>query len=153
MNSMDLDPSAVWARVYAHTGVMPDKRPLSRDLADWIPAEQQAAITYYHMAKLAGSDGPVLRRMAQECAGHSRKLMTLHYFLTGQRLSHTLPETVSTAQLPALLSERYRAELAAAEKYQDGATNHPQHGEILTMLAEDCRQHARQLLQLAERHI
>lgn len=153
MKSNDINPVAVWARVYAQSGAVPDKTPLSRDLADWISAEQQAAVTYYHMARMAGADAPQLRHMAQECAGHSRSLSALHYFLTGKRPTGTPPDTVSTLDLPAMLSDRYRAELVAAENYQDGATKHPRHSEILIMLADDCKQHAHQLLDLATRHI
>lgn len=153
LNSMEIDPAAVWARVYAHTDGAPDKRPLSRDLADWIRAEQQATVTYYHIARLAGSDGATLRHMAQTCAGHSHKLLTLHYFLTGQRLSSTLPETVPTTELPSLLADRYRAENAAAEAYQDAASCHPRHKALFETLAQESQRNAQRLLQLAQRYI
>lgn len=153
MNHNDIDPAAVWARVYAQSNTTPEPPPLSHNLADWIPAEQQAAVTYYHMARMAGTDGPQLRHMAQECAGHSRKLSALYYFLTGKRPSGTLPDTVPTLELPAMLSDRYRAELTAAECYQTAAAKHPKHSEVLILMADTCRQHARQLLELAEKHI
>lgn len=153
MHSMEIDPAAVWARVYAHTDAVPDKRPLSRDLADWIRAEQQATITYYHIARLVGNDGAALRHMAQTCAGHSRKLLTLHYFLTGQKLPSVLPETVPVAELPALLAERYRAENTAAEAYQSAAADHPKQQPLFEELAEESRLNACRLLQLAQQYI
>ncbi len=145
-----VDPSAVWERVYAD---IPSEPALSYQLTGWVNGERQAAVTYYHMAHMAGPDAPDLRHMAQECAGHGRTLSAIYYFLTGQRMEQPQAPTVPTGDLPALLSQRYRAELDAAKTYRGAAQQHPQNAIPLHTLADESERHAQQLLRLAERHI
>lgn len=156
--------AAVWARVYGErwNAMSPSTPPhsspeqppaLPQALAELIAGERQDAVTYYHMARLAGSDAPVLRRIAQEEAGHARKLAALHLLMTQQ----LPPQTAPTAGLEPLFSQmlagRYRDELAGAERYRRAAEQYPDHAGLFRMLAEDEDDHARRLLELAERRL
>ena len=97
-----------------------------------------------------------LRDMAADEAAHARRLMAVHYLITGScyrpAVSH---QSVPAANWCAALRERYHAEACSGLNYARAAeeTTDPCLRGLLNELSAEEYRHAEQLLQLLERSL
>ena len=125
-------------------------------IRDFLRDELADAQTYRHLASLAPSpEGKrLMRRLAEEEAGHVRALQTSHFLITGG----TYPVTVVLPPQPKLLwrdrlRERYHEETSGAARYARAAeeTADVCLKKLVERLSADEYRHAESLRRLLER--
>ena len=128
--------------------------PAAEQLAQFI--EQELAGRRLYLGQLRCAPTPaarkILRQIADEEAGHIRRLMGLYYMLTGRCHSAAVP-AAEEGPLPwcRFLRLRYHAECAAAQGYRAAAASaEPCLQAVFAALGEDEFRHAQLLLRLLE---
>lgn len=100
----------------------------------------------------------LMRRLAAEEGGHARRLMGVHYLITGQNYSAAVPLPANipcTGSWREVLRLRYHEESCSGLNYRRASeeTTDECLSEILLELSHDEYRHARQLLCLLEKQI
>ena len=147
MESIDLKKAAaVWQRVQGNT---PQASPLPdiHALADMIAEEHADATAYLSLSrKFQGKDSAFLRQMAQQEQSHAACLRGIYTLLTGrQPRIHTPPAPQESVDV--LLRRCYGREMRCLAQYEN-RTADPQYGPVFSRLAQQEREHCRQVLEL-----
>lgn len=100
----------------------------------------------------------LMRRLAAEEGGHARRLMGVHYLITGQNYSAAVPLPANipcTGSWREVLRLRYHEESCSGLNYRRASeeTTDECLSEILLELSHDEYRHARQLLCLLEKQM
>lgn len=100
----------------------------------------------------------LMRRLAAEEGGHARRLMGVHYLITGQNYSAAVPLPANipcTGSWREVLRLRYHEEICSGLNYRRASeeTTDECLSEILLELSRDEYRHARQLLCLLEKQM
>lgn len=155
MNPYDKEKTReIWKRVLSDEEPAECHAMDSEQLRKMIEIEKTDACIYRMLARCAsGSNADCLRRMAQEEAGHARKLEALFYLWTGKRacaVSGTLPRFRSLAEALRL---RHPMELTGAEKYREAAAQLPEFQDLFLRLSEEEARHAAQVLCMLQHYV
>ena len=99
-----------------------------------------------------------MRRLAAEEGGHARRLMGVHYLITGQNYSAAVPLPANipcTGSWREVLRLRYHEESCSGLNYRRASEETADEclSEILLELSHDEYRHARQLLCLLEKQM
>lgn len=100
----------------------------------------------------------LMRRLAAEEGGHARRLMGVHYLITGQNYSAAVPLPANipcTGSWREVLRLRYHEESCSGLNYRRASEESTDEclSEILLELSHDEYRHARQLLCLLEKQM
>ena len=133
----------VWKRVQSPFEAAPNPA----DLLAMITEERLDAVTYLHLSRFfRGSSGALLRRMSQQEQSHATCLTGIYTLLTGERPKiRTLAVPKQAPQV--LLRQCYGREMHCLAQYE-ARTNDPEYGQVFARMAQQEREHCRQLLEI-----
>lgn len=144
METYDKQKAArVWQRVQ---GAAPED-PV-RGLAGMIAEEWADAAAYLTMSRrVQGRESAILRKMGQEEQSHMACLKGMYTLLGTGRPEIPAPQPLDRAPLGLLLRRCYGREMRALAQYEARAAD-PEYGQIFARMAQQEREHCRQLLEL-----
>ena len=144
METYDKQKAArVWQRVQNATPEDP-----TRGLAGMIAEEWADAATYLTLARrVQGRESAILRKMAQEEQAHMACLKGMYTLQGTGRPDIPAPQSPEKAPLGVLLRRCYGREMRALAQYESRSAD-PQYGQIFTRMAQQEREHCRQILML-----
>lgn len=137
---------AVWRRVRAGESVTAEEALLPERLEAMILQERAEAASLRLLARRMGGKGSAaVPRAAAGSEARARRLLTLHYLLSGRQLRlQTPPCGKQGAVLEALREAGLRMEKTAKD-YERLAEEFPQRSELFTELSAQCRAQYRAL--------
>lgn len=144
METYDKQKAArVWQRVQNSIPEDP-----TRGLAGMIAEEWADAATYLTLARrVQGRESAILRKMGQQEQSHMACLKGMYTLLGAGRPEIPAPQPLDRAPIGLLLRRCYGREMRALAQYEARATD-PEYGQIFARMAQQEREHCRQLLEL-----
>lgn len=110
-----------------------------------IADETAAATVYLHLSRhYTAEEAAMLRKMSQQEQSHTTCLKGIYTLLTGQHLPLQSAQPVQGTK-EVLLRRCYLQELRSAAAYE-ARQNDPEYGSVFSQLAQEERQHSRQVL-------
>ena len=151
---------AVWQRVDPTLQPYPPQQSTTQPAVQQ-PVQQSVDVCCMGTAAQEDIDvirGQLMRRLAAEEGGHARRLMGVHYLITGQNYSAAVPLPANipcTGSWREVLRLRYHEESCSGLNYRRASdeTTDECLSEILLELSHDEYRHARQLLCLLEKQM
>lgn len=138
----------VWKRVRGDAG--PPREDLSiagarEDLTGLIAGERGDAAAYLQLSRrFSGKEAAVLRQMSQDERAHAACLGGMYFLSRGERPAAAAPPPAQES-IAAALRKCYGREMQCLAAYE-GRVRHPEYGPVFARLAEQEREHCRQLL-------
>ena len=144
MESYDKAKAArVWQRVQGETAVDP-----TQGLQGLIAEEWADAALYMSLSKrVQGPPSAILKKMSQEEQAHTACLKGIYTLQGAGRPQVPTPQPPDNASVSMLLRRCYGREMRCLAQYESRA-NHPEYGQIFARMAQQEREHCRQLLEL-----
>ncbi len=98
-------------------------------------------------ARLSGAERQVFLRMAAENENRARELTTLHYLLTGRRLSLKPTEVPIPKLLPEAFREAYYRQQQSARDFQNLSREFSGYGELFDRLCGEAKRQSGLIMQ------
>ena len=133
----------VWQRVQGETVANP-----TQGLQGLIAEEWADAALYLSLSRrLQGNAAAILRKMGQEEQTHMACLKGIYTLQGAGRPEIPAPRPVEKAPIATLLRRCYGREMRCLAQYESRA-NDPEYGQIYARMAQQEREHCRQILEL-----
>ena len=133
----------VWQRVQGDTATNP-----ARGLQGLIAEEWADAAIYLSLSKrVQGNAANILRKIGQEEQAHMACLKGIYTLQGTGRPDIPAPPPVDRAPVSVMLRRCYGREMRCLAQYESRA-NDPEYGQIYARMAQQEREHCRQILEL-----
>ncbi len=133
----------VWQRVQGETAANP-----TQGLTGMIAEEWADAAIYLSLSRrVQGNAAAVLRKMGQEEQAHMACLKGIYTLQGTGRPDVPPPPPVDNAPVQVILRRCYGREMRCLAQYESRAGD-PEYGQIYTRMAQQEREHCRQILEL-----
>ena len=133
----------VWQRVQGDTATTP-----ARGLQGLIAEEWADAAIYLSLSKrVQGNAANILRKIGQEEQAHMACLKGIYTLQGTGRPDIPAPPPVDRAPVSVMLRRCYGREMRCLAQYESRA-NDPEYGQIYARMAQQEREHCRQILEL-----
>ena len=133
----------VWQRVQGETAVNP-----LQGLTGMIAEEWADAAIYLSLSRrVQGNAANILRKMGQEEQTHMACLKGIYTLQGTGRPEVPPPPPVDHAPVSTMLRRCYGREMRCLAQYESRA-DHPEYGQIFARMAQQEREHCRQILEL-----
>ena len=144
MEHFDTEKAArVWQRVQA-------PQPEAEGLPALIAGELEDSATYLQLARrIGGKEGQVLRRLAEAEGSHAACLQGIYTLMTGEPINPKIPP-MRSEPAERILRRGYGREMRCLAQYEARA-NDPEYGQVFARMAQQEREHCRQILELLGR--
>ncbi len=133
----------VWQRVQGETAVNPTQGLTGMIAEEWADAAIYLALS----RRVQGNAAAVLRKMGQEEQAHMACLKGIYTLQGNGRPDVPPPPPVDNAPVQTILRRCYGREMRCLAQYESRA-DHPEYGQIFTRMAQQEREHCRQILEL-----
>ncbi|MBR2937362.1 MAG: hypothetical protein IKB80_02565 [Oscillospiraceae bacterium] len=133
----------VWQRVQGETAANP-----TQGLTGMIAEEWADAAIYLSLSRrVQGNAAAALRKMGQEEQAHMACLKGIYTLQGAGRPDVPPPPPVDNAPVQVILRRCYGREMRCLAQYESRA-DHPEYGQIFARMAQQEREHCRQILEL-----
>lgn len=133
----------VWQRVQGEAAANP-----TQGLKGLIAEEWADAAIYLSLSKrVQGNAAAILRKMGQEEQAHMACLKGVYTLQGTGRPDVPAPPPVDRAPVGMLLRRCYGREMRCLAQYESRA-DHPEYGQIFARMAQQEREHCRQILEI-----
>lgn len=144
MEGYDKEKAArVWQRVQGSVAEDP-----TRGLQGMIAEEWADAAVYLSLSRrVQGNHSAILRKMGQEEQAHMACLKGIYTLQGTGRPEVPAPQPMEKAPVSVMLRRCYGREMRCLARYEARA-NDPEYGQIFARMAQQEREHCRQILEL-----
>ena len=133
----------VWQRVQGETAANPTQGLTGMIAEEWADAAIYLALS----RRVPGNYGIVLRKMGQEEQAHMACLKGIYTLQGNGRPDVPTPPPPDNASVQTILRRCYGREMRCLAQYE-ARTDHPEYGQIFARMAQQEREHCRQILEL-----